>query len=150
METLYKILTKAHSGWRWVVLILMIAAIVKLYMGWKKKSEYTKGDKKLAMFAMIAFHLLWTFGMVLYFISPKVQFVEGFTKITMLRFYTLEHIVTMTIAFVLITIGHSKGKKAEDDTKKFKTQFVFYTIAFIIILASIPWPFRENLGAGWF
>ncbi len=149
MGTLYKILTGSHSGWRWVVLILLLAAIVKAYGGWKKKKDFTAADKKLAMFAMIAFHLQWTFGVILYFISPKVQFVEGFMKNAMLRFYGMEHIVAMTIAFVLITIGHSKSKKVEEGPEKFKKIFVFYTIALVIILASIPWPFRTALGGSW-
>lgn len=149
MGTLYKILTGAHSGWRWIVLILLIAAIAKAFSGWKKKKEFTVADKKLALFAMIAFHLQWTFGLILYFISPKVAFVEGFMKNSMLRFYGLEHIVAMTIAFVLITIGYSKSKKIEDGPGKFKKIFVFYLIAFIIILASIPWPFRTALGGNW-
>ncbi len=149
MATLYKILTASHSGWRWIVLILLVLAIFSAYRGWKKKAEFTPMDKKMAMFAMIAFHLQWTFGLVLYFISPKVQFVEGFMKNSMLRFYGMEHIVAMTIAFVLITIGYSKSKKVEDGPGKFKKIFVFYLIAFIIILASIPWPFREALGGGW-
>lgn len=150
METLYKILASSHSGWRWIVLILLVAAIVNSFRGWKKASTFEKKDKKLATFAMIAFHLQWTFGMILYFISPKVAFVEGFTKNALLRFYSMEHIAAMTIAFVLITIGSSKAKKAGEDAKKFKTIFVFYTIAFVIILASIPWPFREALGGKWF
>lgn len=149
MGTLYKILTGAHSGWRWVVLILLLAAIVKAYSGWKKKKEFTPADKKLAMFAMIAFHLQWTFGIILYFISPKVQFIEGFMKNSMLRFYGLEHIVAMTIAFILITIGHSKSKKAQEGPEKFKKIFIFYTIALVLILASIPWPFRTALGGSW-
>lgn len=149
MGTLYKILTGAHSGWRWVVLILLLAAIVKAYSSWKKKKEFTPADKKLAMFAMIAFHLQWTFGIILYFISPKVQFIEGFMKNSMLRFYGLEHIVAMTIAFILITIGHSKSKKAQEGPEKFKKIFIFYTIALVLILASIPWPFRTALGGSW-
>ncbi|MBD3637514.1 MAG: cytochrome B [Crocinitomicaceae bacterium] len=143
-------MTKAHSGLRWVVLILLIMAIVKMFMGWKKNAPYTEGDRKMSLFAMLAFHIQWTIGLILYFISPKVQFVEGFMKNSMLRFYGLEHILAMTIAMALITIGYSKGKKAEEEKKKFKIQFVFYSIALIIILLSIPWPFRESLGGGWY
>lgn len=150
MNTLYNILTKAHSGWRWVVLLLLLAAIIKMFMGMRKNSSYSAGDKKLAMFAMVAFHLQWTVGLILYFISPKVQFVEGMMKVTVLRFYAIEHLVAMSIAFILITIGYSKSKKKSEDKQKFKTTFIFYTIALIIILASIPWPFRTALGGGWF
>ncbi|UKN03825.1 hypothetical protein K6119_10010 [Paracrocinitomix mangrovi] len=151
METFLNILIKAHSGWRWVVLILLVAALVKLFMGMRKGATYTAGDKKIGTFAMIAFHIQWTIGLVLYFFpGSKVQIVEGFMKNSMLRFYALEHIVAMTIAFILITIGHSKAKKTTEDKKKFKTQFTFYFIAFIIIMLSIPWPFRQALGGHWF
>ena len=150
MEKFVSILNHIHSGWRWVVLILLIWAIVNMYSGWKKNRPYTDRDKKLGMFAMVSFHLQWVFGLVLYFTSPKVQFVEGFMKNTMLRFYGMEHIVAMTIAFVLITMGYSKAKRKEEARKKFKTQFVFYLIGLIIVLLSIPWPFRTALGAGWF
>ena len=150
METFLKIMIKAHSGWRWVVLILLIWAIVAMFRGWKKNAPYTDKDRKIGLFAMVAFQLQWVFGLILYFISPKVQFVEGFMKSTVLRFYGLEHIVAMSIAFALITIGYSKAKRAEEEKKKFKTQFIFYTIALLIVLLSIPWPFRTELGGGWF
>ena len=141
-------LVHAHSGFRWVVLILMLTAIAKSFGG-KNKTEYKEGDRKIFLFAMIAFHIQYLGGLILYFISPKVNFIEGFMKDSVLRFYGMEHIVAMTIAFVLITIGHSKSKKAETPAAKYKKIAVFYTIAFLIVLASIPWPFR-NLGGGWF
>jgi hypothetical protein len=56
----------------------------------------------------------------------------------------------MLVAMALVTIGHSKAKKATTDVEKFKKIKVFYTLALIIILATIPWPFREALGGKWF
>lgn len=150
MEKLNSILVHAHSGWRWVVLILLLAAIFKAFSGWKSKREFGAGDKKLAMFAMIAFHLQWTIGLVMYFISPKVVFTEGIMGVTVLRFFAIEHIFGMTLAMILITIGHSKSKKLTDSEKKFKKIFWFYTIALLLILATIPWPFRTALGGHWF
>jgi hypothetical protein len=66
------------------------------------------------------------------------------------RFYTMEHLVGMLIAIALITIGYSKSKRAATDAKKFGAIATFYLIGLILILASIPWPFRENLGGSWF
>ncbi|MEY3715089.1 MAG: hypothetical protein RJB59_892 [Actinomycetota bacterium] len=54
------------------------------------------------------------------------------------------------IAVILITIGYSKSKRAKTATEKFKPIKIFYLIGLIIILASIPWPFRANLGGAWF
>ena len=55
----------------------------------------------------------------------------------------------MTIAMILITMGYSKSKKKDTDVAKYKVVAVFYTIAFVLILASIPWPFRAALGGSW-
>lgn len=150
METFNRILISSHSGWRWIVLILLLAAVLKMHMGWKGKKEFTEGNRKLALFAMIAFHLQFLFGWILYFTSSKVGFVEGFMKDASYRFFTVEHSLMMTIAMILITIGYSKSKKKATGTAKFKVIAVFYTIALVLILAAIPWPFRAVLGAGWF
>ena len=40
-------------------------------------------------------------------------------------------------------------KKAAEEAKKFKTAFTYFLIALIVLIAGIPWPFR-NLGAAWF
>lgn len=145
-----KILTSAHSGWRWIVLILLVTAVVKMHMGWKQRKSFTEGDRKLALFAMIAFHIQFLVGWVLYFFSDKVFFGSGMMKDSMYRFFTVEHSLIMTISMVLITIGHSKAKKKQDDVQKFRMIAIFYTIALALILVGIPWPFRAALGASWF
>jgi heme A synthase len=149
MATLSNILIHAHSGFRWIVLILLILAIVKMVSGWKSLKEFKVADKKLALFAMIAYHTQFLLGLVLFFISGKVNFLEGFMKIKLIRFYTIEHSLMMIIAMVLITIGYSKAKKLQEDKRKFKTIAIFYIIALVIILAAIPWPFRAALDGHW-
>jgi membrane protein DedA with SNARE-associated domain len=79
-----------------------------------------------------------------------VQFIEGWMKSPLLRFYGMEHLAGMLIAIVLVTIGHSKSKKATESSDKFKAIKFWYVLALILILAFIPWPFRTVLGAGWF
>lgn len=148
MDKFGEILKHAHSGWRWIVLVLLIAACVKAFVGIRKNKEFTAGDKKLSMFAMIAFHIQFTVGIVLYFFSPYVVFAKGVMKSDILRFYTVEHISMMVLAMVLITIGYSKSKKAEG-SKKFNKIAIFYTAALLVVLAAIPWPFSIETG-NWF
>jgi hypothetical protein len=150
MDTFYYLALHAHSGWRWIVLVLLLIVIGKSHIGWKKKLDFTAKEGKLGLFAMIAFHIQFLGGLVLYFISPKVQFVEGMMGNKVLRFFTMEHSVMMIIAMALITIGHVKSKKAEDSLKKYKAQAIYFTIAFVVVIASIPWPFREQLMGSWF
>ena len=139
-------LAHTHSGLRWVVLGLMIYALLNAF---RKKDTYEKRDRLLNMFTMVSLHIQLVLGLVLYFISSKVSFVEGWMKSPSLRFYGMEHISLMIIAIILVTIGHGKAKRASESAKKHRTIALYYSIALVLILASIPWPFR-NLGAGWF
>lgn len=140
-------LIHAHSGLRYVVLALLLFAIFKAFT---KKSTYTESDRKLNLFTLIATHTQILIGFVLYFMSEKVRFVGETMSDAFLRFFALEHVFGMVFAAVLITIGHSKSKKADSAEVKNKKIAVFYTIALVLILASIPWPFREALGGKWF
>jgi len=56
----------------------------------------------------------------------------------------------MLIAIIVITLGRRKAEKNVMIEKKHKAILVWYTIGLVLILAFIPWPFR-NLGiTGWF
>lgn len=145
---MYNGLVHAHSGLRWVVLVLLLVAIFNAFSK-KSSGQWTAKDKKITLFAMIFTHIQLVIGLVLYFISPLVQFSEGFMKNPIYRFYSVEHISLMLIAIALITVGYSKSKRAATDAKKFGAVATFYLIGLILILVSIPWPFRD-LGAGWF
>lgn len=147
---MYDILKSTHSGLRWLVLIFIVLAIFNALMKRGKKTEYTKGDKMPVLLGLIFTHVQLLLGFALYFISPKVTFVEGFMKDTASRFYAVEHISMMILAVVLITIGYSKAKRQEIASKKHNTVLIFYGIGLLLILASIPWPFRAELGGSWF
>lgn len=142
------ILIHAHSGLRWIALILIIFAIVNAFAK-KGTALYEKKDKMLNLFAMISLHTQLLIGLILYFNSSKVNFVSGWMKNPILRFYGMEHILMMIIALVVVTIGRKKAEKAEAPFTKHQLIAKWYLIGLIIILAAIPWPFR-NLGAAWF
>ncbi|MEY4571022.1 MAG: hypothetical protein RLZ10_215 [Bacteroidota bacterium] len=141
-----EILVRTHSGLRWIVLGLLIYALINAFT---KKDSYEKSDRLLNMFAMVSLHIQLVIGLILYFTSEKAKMIDGWMSNAIHRFYGMEHILLMIIAIVIVTIGHGKAKRATENTKKHKTIALFYTIGLILILASIPWPFR-NLGAGWF
>lgn len=141
-----EILKHAHSGLRWVALILLVLAIVNAMTS----TTYEKKHRLINLFAMVSLHTQLLLGFALYFMSDKVKFVEGWMKEDMYRFYGMEHLMGMLIAIVLVTIGHSKSKKGNSPAEKFKPIKLWYLIGLILILASIPWPFRTALGGAWF
>jgi heme A synthase len=145
---MHQILVSSHSGLRWIVLILLVYAIFNAFIS---KNSYEKRDKMINLFAMIFLHVQLLLGLILYFTSPKVTFVQGWMKVAQARFFGMEHILLMVIAIILVTIGRKKAEKKLDDKVKHKTIALWYTIGLILIFASIPWPFRANLGVtSWF
>lgn len=103
----------------------------------------------LNLFAMIVLHIQLLIGLILYFISPKVTFIEGWMKMKPLRFFGLEHILLMVLAIAVITIGRRKAENAKIPAKMHANIIKWYVIGLVLIIAGIPWPFR-NLGTGWF
>jgi heme A synthase len=149
MNTLYTILQSAHSGFRWITLILLLLTIIRFFIQWRKSSAYKKFDKNLFTINLSAMHVQVLIGIGLYFLSPKVLFSAHTMSIKIFRFFTVEHALMMLIAVVLLTIASSKIKKKNSDTEKFKIGFWYSFIALILILLAIPWPFR-GLGTTWF
>ena len=154
-EGLAKALIAAHSGWRYVILILIVMAIVYARQTAKGKRAFEGGTKKMGMFTMIAMDIQLLGGLVLYFffIGSQTKFKLGKLKdqldVPAFRTIAMEHAIGMLIAVVLVHIGYAKAKKALNDTEAGKKQFIYMLIALIIILLSIPWPFLHP-ERGWF
>lgn len=143
-------LIAAHSGLRYIVLALLLVAIVNAIMNLKSNS-YVKKDKLINLFTMIVLHIQLVLGLILYFVSPKVQFVEGLMGNANLRFYAVEHISLMLLSIILITLGRKRAEMHPDMGKKHRLILRYYGLGLILIFIAIPWPFiYENLGAGYF
>lgn len=146
---MYNAMLHAHSGLRWLVVLFLVIAILKSFVGWFGKKEFTKSDNLVALLLLSFTHLQLIVGAAMYFISPKVIGIGDAMKDGVLRFWTLEHGLMMLIAITLITIGRVKSKKATKNETKFKKGAIFYTIAFILILwAGLMKPLM--LGSGLF
>jgi hypothetical protein len=145
---MHEILKHTHSGLRWVALILILWAIFNSITA----KEFTKREKLVNLFSMVSLHTQLILGLILYFISDKVKFFDGWMKepTGIYRFYGMEHLAGMVIAIALITVGYVKSKKGNSPAEIYKPIKLFYIIGLILILASIPWPFRANLGGAWF
>jgi len=133
-------LVHLHNLLRWVVLIAMLFAIVQLLL----KKDALKASKVL----LISAHSTLVLGLYQYFFGDwgfKLIQAAGM-KVAMassaIRFWAVEHIFSMLIAIILITIGHIKYKKGGAP----KTTLILYILALLLIVAAIPWPFRAEIG----
>ena len=133
----YKFFLELHSGFRYIVLVLLLLAIIMAWAGWLGKKSFSEGQRKLNLFTLISVHTQLLIGLVLYFLSPFVQFNSQTMKDDTTRYWTVEHLTAMIIAIVLITVGHSKSKKAALPEGKNKAIAVFYTLALVIVIVTI-------------
>jgi uncharacterized membrane protein len=140
----YEIIQKAHSGWAYLVLIFLVIAIVSAFIGLVSRSEFTSGNRKLGLFALVSTHIQLVIGLVLYFISPYGKAVLGQMKNPALRLTSLEHPLINIIAIILITVGWSRHKKRTTSKGKFKSFAIFYSIGLALILSRLPWNMWLN------
>jgi hypothetical protein len=151
---MYSILLAAHSLVRWLVLISLLVAIFQAYKGWLGNKPFTKLDNTIRSATASIAHVQFVLGIVLYCISPVVRYFLSYFKTAVhereIRFFGMEHITMMLIAVVLITIGSMKAKRQPTDKQRFKTMAIWFTIALIIILASIPWQFSPLISRPYF
>lgn len=149
-------LTHLHNLLRYAIVIFLIINVVKSFLGWFGKKKYTAGDNKLSLFLFITAHLQLVIGLVLYFISDIVQGYKAMPMIDIMqdsvaRFWVVEHMLSMIVGIVIITLGRIMAKKAKTDGAKFRRQAIYFTLAMVIIFAAIPWPWAaEGIARPWF
>ncbi len=143
---MYQGLVHLHSALRWVILILLILCLIQ---------AFTKNEKiaKTSLWLLISSHIMLVLGLFQYFNSELVGFhmverLGGFGNVmkdSFARFWVVEHISAMILAIILITMARGRAKQL-----KFGAAQWMYIIALILILAAVPWPFREGIARPWF
>lgn len=143
---MYKGLLHLHSVLRWVILILLLVALYKSFVD--RNKAFTAGHKKTGLFLMICCDVMLLLGLYQWFAgdsglkSIQNNGMSVVMKNSVLRFFAIEHITAMIIAIVLVHVGYAYSKKNVPDAMKHKRILLLFGLALLIILISIPWPFR--------
>ncbi|HTS45156.1 MAG TPA: hypothetical protein VMH01_12220 [Puia sp.] len=141
-----------HNILRWVILLLLLISIGKSLSGWLNKKIFVQRDRKIWLFTLISAHIALLIGLIQLAFGRYGIFTTSLPEGTNLmknkfyRFFWIEHPVAMILAVVFITLGYRMSKKGVSDEVKYKRAFVFFLLALILILAGVPWPFREIVG----
>jgi uncharacterized membrane protein len=147
---MYTGLLHTHSLLRYFVLLLLVIVVIKSLVGWLGKQPFTKADDKLSLSLLIATHTQLLVGLILYFVSPAVQFSASTMKDPVLRYWTVEHAFMMILAIALITIARITHKKLPVDWVKHQRLFLLNGVALIIIIIAIGASGRGLLTPSWF
>ena len=137
-----------HSLLRYGVLLTLLVAFLVNLRGWLMGRPILTGERMITIIAMVLCHVQFVVGLVLYGMNWKAMsdVDAGPTQ----RFFKYEHAATMLIAIVLVTLGRSLSKRAQDERAKQMRVAIFYGIGLLLILWATPWPFKEvGHGLGW-
>lgn len=142
--SLYSVFLFLHSWMRWAVVITAVLVVVQAWRGWSGGMVWDATKARFASWFVNTTSIQLVLGIVLYgFLSPvtTAAFMNmgSAMKDSVTRFWAVEHMVMMVIAVALAHMGAGKIKKAADDQAKHRAAAIYFTIAIVVILASIPW-----------
>jgi hypothetical protein len=144
-----------HSFLRWIILLLLLIVVFRSMTAGKR--PFNAADKRFGLFTLIACDLQLLIGFYMWFTGAyglntfENQPMKDIMSNKVMRFFSIEHLTSMIIAIALVHIGRAVAKKNLPDTVKHRRTLIFFGLALLIILITIPWPFREvGAGRGWF
>jgi hypothetical protein len=146
---MYQGLLHLHNFLRWIILLLLVINVIRHILAMNKPFE--SADKKLGLLLMITAHVMLLIGLYQYFAGNNGfrLFLENGAAVVMrdpaLRFWAVEHIFSMILAIVFITIARGVFRKPLTNEAKHKRALLLYVIALILVIAAVPWPFREAI-----
>ena len=137
-----------HSWLRWAVLIVGLIAIVRGLGGWSDARPLPRVDERAGFWFTMTLDIQMLLGLVLYFVlSPfttqALQDFGGAMRNSGLRFWAVEHLAGMVIGIALAHVGRARISKAAA-SRKHRVAAIFFGLALLVILASIPWPGTPN------
>jgi hypothetical protein len=142
---MYSAFLLIHSLLRWVVVIAGLVVLARAISGLTGRRDWRSADGASIKVFSIALDIQFLIGLLLYvWLSPFIRDAWADMAATMrnapLRFFTVEHTAGMIIGIALAHVGKSKIGKAADAAHKHKLAAVFFGLAMVVILLSIPWP----------
>ena len=134
-----------HSWLRWAVLLAGVVVWFRAISGKTARRPWTPQDELWGLLLTISVDLQFLVVVALYaFFSPIVrQGLRNFSvamQINVVRFFTIEHVIGMIAGIALVHIARVKIRKAADAERKHRIAMVWYGIALILMIVSIPWP----------
>lgn len=142
---MYSAFLLIHSLLRWVVVLAGLLVLARAISGITGRRDWLPADGAAVRVFSISLDIQFLIGLLLYvWLSPFIRDAWADMGATMrnapLRFFAVEHLTGMIVGIALAHVGKSKIGKAADAARKHKLAAIFFGLAMVVIMLSIPWP----------
>jgi hypothetical protein len=141
MEALRDITLVLHSAVRWLVLFAAFWAVFIGVRGYFGKRAWGPSDALPGNAFATLTTLQLLFGLVLYLSFGWFGEAWRSGSSTTARFFGIEHLVLGLVAVALAHAGRAAVGRATTDQQRYFRAALWYTLALIAVLLTIPWPF---------
>jgi hypothetical protein len=141
----YLFVLYVHSYLRWGVLALAAIVCAVSARGFMRKGEWTQAHERLHVAFVAVVDAQFTLGALLYlWLSPYVRAfyaAPGAMKDPTLRFFGLEHVLSMVVAVSIIHFTRVRSKRPATGALRQRRVLLGTLAALVLLLIAIPWPF---------
>lgn len=117
------ILLQAHSGWRFIVILLVVITAIKMLIGWLGKQNWRSIDANLLLASRVVIYIQVLLGVILYI------FLQKWTNMS----FTGEHVIIMLLAVGGVEFASSRARKSAGSAGKFRMAFIGLAVSFVLI-----------------
>ncbi|MBP8250955.1 MAG: hypothetical protein KAX40_01225 [Herpetosiphon sp.] len=120
----------AHSGWRYIVLVAVIAAIGYGVYGFLTNQRWNDTARKIMLFATIAIDIQFLLGLILYVVRKGWEEQWGAGS----RF---EHPFFMLLALAVMHIVSGRTKKIKIERSRYQVMAMGTLVAVLLVVGGI-------------
>lgn len=129
---MYNFIVMAHSGWRYIVLLVLAVAIIKYLIGWLANGKWASFDATLNRFTPIVVDVQWLLGIIIWIMGwiTDAWWIDA-------RTIAWEHPFIMTLALVAGHVTAVYVRRAADDRRKFMIGALGYLVTGLLIAVGV-------------
>jgi hypothetical protein len=115
-----------HSIWRWVVVLVALAALVKWGLGWLQRKKPDLLDRRLLLILTSVLDVQLMLGIIVLALQASAGGIQR---------QALEHAVVMVIAVVIAHLSAMWRKR--DDTAVLRNNFLVVLVVAVLIFVGV-------------
>jgi hypothetical protein len=128
--SMYEILREAHSGWRYLVILVGLIAVIRMLIGWFTSGAWSTLDRRLGTIFVSVLDIQVLLGLVLWIMLPGWSLGPSAPA-------AYEHPVTMILAVAVAHGSWSMARRREPDTAKFRIAAIGFIVSAILIALGV-------------